>query len=160
MREHRLSQSHNEAHAADMLRKKTGGNSHDSSGNLQPLAVLHLHDGAAALSFYRDQLGFDITYQAHLLNEMNGVPRLTTHVALSFSSQLSVANQQTELHTSSRLRACAGTSLALCPPSIASTIWSPLLHKLPVPWLSSPDQFPRRCWWYQSRRGPARRGWY
>ena len=153
MREHRLSQSHNEAHAADMLRKKTGGNSHDSSGNLQPLAVLHLHDGAAALSFYRDQLGFDITYQAHLLNEMNGVPRLTTHVALSFSSQLSVANQQTELHTSSRLRACAGTSLALCPPPIASTVG--LLYFTSCRCLGFYLQIGFR---YQSRRGPVKHG--
>lgn len=30
-----------------------------------------------------------------------------------------------------KVRARAGTSLAFCPPSIASTVWSPLLHKLP-----------------------------
>jgi len=29
-----------------------------------------------------------------ILNEMNGVPRLTTHVALSFSSQLSAATSE------------------------------------------------------------------
>jgi hypothetical protein len=31
---------------------------------------------------------------AHFLNEMNGVPRLTTHVALSFSSELSAATSE------------------------------------------------------------------
>ena len=56
-----------------------------------------------------------------------------SYVALSFSSQLSAANQRTERHISSRLRAHTGTSLALCPPSIASTVWSPLFHKLPTP---------------------------
>src|SRR5688572_18441548 len=83
-----------------------------------------------------------------------------SYVALSFYPQLSSANEPAERHISSGLKALAGTSSALCPPSIASTVWSPLLHKLPVPWLSSPDRFQRRCWWYQSRRGPARRGWY
>lgn len=64
-------------------------------------------------------------------------------MVLSFSSQLSAANQQAERHISSRLQSARRTSLALCPPSIASTVWRPLLHKLPVSLLSSP--FQRRC---------------
>jgi hypothetical protein len=94
-----------------------------------------------------ERLMWELSDQVDRYLPLSSLCGQVSYVAFSFSSQLSAANQQTERHISSRLRERGGTSLALCAPSIASTVWSPLLHKLPVPWLSSPDRFQRRCWW-------------
>jgi len=103
---------------------------------LEPITVPEWNAERAIAALSIERIPFD-----HTDGNVQGFARLccrqhklclcgqVSYVALSFSSQLSAANQRTERHISSRLRARAGTSLALYLASIASIVWSPLLHK-------------------------------
>lgn len=92
-----------------------------------------LNDGASGPNYYTSHGSDPFDHTEEMFKA------LRVYVAKSVmwrSAFLAISHQQTSKPNatiSSRLRARAGTSLVLCLPSIASTVWAPLLHKLPVP---------------------------